>query len=462
MNSLKLLAVGAAILVGVAGVAKADTLGDVQKRGALNCGVNGPTGLTGFGIPDDQGHWRGLDVDVCRAVASAIFGDDTKVKYVPLGSKERFTALQSGEIDLLVRNSTWTFSRENDLGLEFVAVNYYDGQGFMVRKELGVDSALKLSGAIQAARWTQLTPELGYVYSFNGPHSLFSDAIRSMRALVVAHQLGHKLMGEGDEPIDLLRRALQHAAATARYNVYYGTGRDSFDIRGRVVHESIFNLSNRAYRCPSTQQGYSPFTTWTRGQAWILCGYAEQLEFLQAQPESSLASYGGKRELLQAFEAVASAVASFWLEYAPVDGIPYWDTGAPNLHRLGDWASRPSDPFNDYEPVDSSAAAIAAQGLLRYGNYLNATLRQSEGAPLRQAAFTIARHLFAEPYLSTASTHQGLILHSIYHQPNGWDHKQAGQKIANGESSMWGDYHARELALMIQREAKAGPYYQFF
>ena len=147
MNNLKLLALGAAIVVGVAGVAKADTLGDVQKRGALNCGVNGPTGLTGFGIPDDQGHWRGLDVDVCRAVASAIFGDDTKVKYVPLGSKERFTALQSGEIDLLVRNSTWTFSRENDLGLEFVAVNYYDGQGFMVRKELGVDSALKLSGA---------------------------------------------------------------------------------------------------------------------------------------------------------------------------------------------------------------------------------------------------------------------------------------------------------------------------
>jgi hypothetical protein len=283
-----------------------------------------------------------------------------------------------------------------------------------------------------------------------------------MRALVVAHQLGHRLMGEGDEPIDLLRRALQHAAATARFNVYYGTGRDSFDIRGRVVHESIFNLNNRAYRCPSTQQGYSPFTTWTRGQAWILCGYAEQLEFLQEQPHSALASYGGKRELLQAFEAVASAVASFWLEYTPVDGIPYWDTGAPNLHKLGEWASRASDPFNHYEPVDSSAAAIAAQGLLRYGNYLNVAGRQSEATPLRSAAFTIARHLFAEPYLSTNSAHQGLILHSIYHQPNGWDHKQPGKKIANGESSMWGDYHARELALMILREAKAQPYYKFF
>jgi len=322
--------------------------------------------------------------------------------------------------------------------------------------------ALKLSGAVQAARWTQLTPDLGYVYSFNGPHSLFSDTIRSMRALVIAHQLGHRLMGEGDEPIDLLRRALQHAAATARWNVYYGSGRDSFDIRGRVVHESIFNLNNGAYRCASTQQGFSPFTTWTRGQAWILCGYAEELEFLQTQSEAFLAPYGGKRELLQAFEEVMSAVTSFWIEQTPTDGIPYWDTGAPNLYKLGDWASRPSEPYNGFEPIDSSAAAIAAQGFLRYGNYLEAIGRKGEGEKYRHAAFTIAKHLFAEPYLSTNSAHQGLILHSIYHQPNGWDYKQPGQKIANGESSMWGDYHARELALMIQREAKKQPYYTFF
>jgi len=325
--------------------------------------------------------------------------------------------------------------------------------------------ALKISGAVQAARWTQLTPDLGYVYSFNGPHSLFSDTIRSMRALVIAHQLGHRLMAEGDEPVDLLRRALQHAAATARWNVYYGTGRDSFDIpdyKGRVVHESIFDLNNRAYRCASTQQGYSPFSTWTRGQAWILCGYAEQLEFLQGQTESFLASYGGKTGLLRAFEEVAAPVASFWLEHTPTDGIPYWDTGAPNLHKQGDWASRPSEPFNDHEPIDSSAAAIAAQGFLRYGNYLRLTGRESEGDLHRQAAFTIAKHLFAEPYLSTSPAHQGLILHSVYHQPNGWDYKQPGQKIANGESSMWGDYHARELALMIQREAKGQPYYTFF
>jgi len=146
MKEFKLLALGAALAItAVTGAAKADTLSDVQKRGVVVCGVN--NGLTGFAIPDSQGHWRGLSVDMCRAVASAIFGDDTKVKYAPLGTKERFTALQSGEIDLLARESTWTFSRENDLGLEFVAIDFYDGQGFMVRKELGVDSALKLSGA---------------------------------------------------------------------------------------------------------------------------------------------------------------------------------------------------------------------------------------------------------------------------------------------------------------------------
>jgi general L-amino acid transport system substrate-binding protein len=148
MTQLKLLASVAAVATLVlAGTASAGTLADVQARGSLVCGVNGPTGLTGFGIPDDKGNWTGLDVDLCRAVAAAIFGDATKVKYVPLGSKERFTALQSGEIDMLVRNSTWTFSRDTDLGLDFVQVDYYDGQGFMVRKELGVKSAKELSGA---------------------------------------------------------------------------------------------------------------------------------------------------------------------------------------------------------------------------------------------------------------------------------------------------------------------------
>jgi general L-amino acid transport system substrate-binding protein len=149
MKNLTILATAAAavILAASAGTAKATTLEDVKARGQLVCGVNGPTGLAGFGAPDDQGNWKGLDVDMCRAVAAAVFGDATKVKYVPLGSKERFTALQSGEIDMLARNSTWTLARDTELGLDFVAVNYYDGQGFMVRKELGVNSAKQLSGA---------------------------------------------------------------------------------------------------------------------------------------------------------------------------------------------------------------------------------------------------------------------------------------------------------------------------
>ncbi len=121
------------------------TLAQVKSRNILNCGSN--TGLAGFGVPDAQGNWVGLDVDYCRAVAAAIFNDPTKVKFIPLSAKDRFTALQSGEVDLLVRNSTWTMTRDTSLGLLFTGVNYYDGQGFMVRKKLGVTSALQLSGA---------------------------------------------------------------------------------------------------------------------------------------------------------------------------------------------------------------------------------------------------------------------------------------------------------------------------
>ncbi len=121
------------------------TLAAVKARGQLACGAN--TGLAGFGVPDAQGNWTGLDVDACRAIAAAIFDDPTKVRFVPLSAKDRFTALQSGEADVLIRNTTWTMSRDTTLGLNFVGVNYYDGQGFMVRKKLGVSSALELNGA---------------------------------------------------------------------------------------------------------------------------------------------------------------------------------------------------------------------------------------------------------------------------------------------------------------------------
>jgi unsaturated chondroitin disaccharide hydrolase len=322
--------------------------------------------------------------------------------------------------------------------------------------------ALKLSGAVQAARWTQLGPETGYVYSFNGPHSLFSDTMRSMRSLAVSHQLGHCLMGEQDRKISLLKRLLQHAETTSRYNVYFGEGRDIYDVRGRVAHESIFNLNDGSYRCPSTQQGYSPFSTWTRGQAWILCGYAEQLEFLSTLPEAELANEGGKRKILKRFEGVATAVADFWLAETPSDGIPYWDTGAPGLSKMKNYLNRPANPFNLHEPVDSSAAVIAAQGLLRLGAYLRRRGQSRLGKRYHQAGLTIAQRLFGEPYLSSDPRHEGLLLHSVYHRPNGWDHIPPGAGAPCGESSMWGDYHARELALMLLREATEKPAYDFF
>ena len=124
--------------------------------------------------------------------------------------------------------------------------------------------ALKTSGAVQAARWSRTGDGRGYIYSFNGAHSLFADTIRSLRSLALAHRLGHALRGENDRRISLLERWAQHAAVTAEFAVYYGEGRDAYDVRGRVAHESIFNPADGAYRCPSTQQGYSPFTTWTR------------------------------------------------------------------------------------------------------------------------------------------------------------------------------------------------------
>ncbi len=161
--------------------------------------------------------------------------------------------------------------------------------------------------------------------------------------------------------ISLLERALAHARATAEYAVYYGEGRDAYDLRGRVAHESIFNTNDGNYRCPNSQQGYSPFTTWTRGLAWAMCGFAELCEFLDTE--------SGRAADLEMFEKAARATCDFYIQHSPSDGIPYWDTGAPGLAKMGDYLARPADPMNPHEPVDSSAAAIGAQGLLRLGHY---------------------------------------------------------------------------------------------
>jgi len=319
--------------------------------------------------------------------------------------------------------------------------------------------ALKCSGAVQAGRWTRTADGRGYIYSFNGPHSLFADTIRSLRALALSHKLGHVLMGEKDVKISLLGRLIEHAAVTAQYAVFFGEGRDAYDVPGRVAHESIFNVNDGAYRCPNSQQGYSPFTTWTRGLAWIMAGYAEQLEFLDILGDEELNQWGGSGPVREMMLRAARATCDFYIEHSPADGIPYWDTGAPGLSRMGDYLEHPADPFNEHEPVDSSAAAIGGQGLLRLGNYLG---RQEEGKKYWQAGLTVLGALFDEPYISTEDEHQGLILHSIYHRPNGWDYIPPGRKIPCGESSMWGDYHAREAALYVQRTISNGPYLTFF
>jgi unsaturated chondroitin disaccharide hydrolase len=327
--------------------------------------------------------------------------------------------------------------------------------------------AIKVSGAVQAARWSPCTGGGGgYVYSFNGPHSLFVDTMRTLRVLALAHQLGHVLTGENDARVNLLDRAVRHALTTAEFVVFRGGSGHAYDVRGRTAHEAVFNRNDGRFRSRATQQGYSPFSTWTRGLAWAMLGFAELLEFLRAAGETPFAARAGVgpvtagtyADVLAAFEAAARATCDHYVDdCAAADGVPYWDDGAPGLARLPGWRTRPADPFNDHEPVDSSAAAIAAQGLLR----LAATLGPA-GERYRQAGLTVARTLFAEPYLSSDPTHEGLLLHSVYHRPNGWDHVPPGRKIPCGESSMWGDYHLLELALMVRRAARGERDYEFF
>jgi hypothetical protein len=342
----------------------------------------------------------------------------------------------------------WRLAREGALDAADWEVRYYE-------------MALAVSGAVQARRWTRL-PDGGFICSFNGAHSLFVDTIRSLRSLALAHVLGHRLMEEQDTPVSLLERLLAHARATAAFNVYYGTGRDAYDVRGRVAHEAVFNVANGSFRGPSTQQGYSPFSTWTRGLAWAVLGFAEQLEFLDTIADDVLVPAGGRAQVLDWMLEAARASADYYIESSASDGVPYWDTGAPGLARIGDWQHQPADPFNDHEPVDSSAAAIAAQGLLRLGRYLAGA--GTDGRKYEQAGLRVLATLFDPdgPYVSRDAAHEGLILHSVYHRPNGWDHVPSGARTPRGEATQWGDYHAREAALYVLRLVRGGPYLTFF
>jgi len=331
--------------------------------------------------------------------------------------------------------------------------------------------AIKASGAVQAARWSGVpvaersphaanSASLGYVYSFNGPQSLFVDTMRTVRILGCAWQLGHKLMHENDRAADLLKRSVLHGLCTSRYILFHGDSPHTYDVRGRTAHEAIFNRNDGSFRCRSSQQGYSPFSTWTRGLAWAMLGYAEELEFFAGIDEAVFQSSVGlsRQEVMACYTDAARATCDHYInDCSASDGLVYWDDGAPELWRLGDWRSRPADPYNDHEPVDSSAAAIAAQGLIRLGRHLGA-----EGAQYLHAGLTIARTLLDAPYLSESAKHQGLLLHSVYHRPNGWDYIPPGRKVPCGESSLWGDYHMLELALLLKRMAEGGKYLTFF
>jgi hypothetical protein len=269
------------------------------------------------------------------------------------------------------------------------------------------------------------------------------------------------VLDENDDTISLLGRLLEHARTTARYNVYYGEGRDIYDVVGRVAHEAIFNVNDGNFRCPSTQQGYSPFTTWTRGLAWTLSGYAEQLEFLATCSDAELVECGGRKENEQVMRRAATVTADFYIDNTPTDGIPYWDSGAPGLADLGDYLDRPAEVDNAQEPVDSSAAAIAAQGFLRLGHYLQEN-DQKQAARYTAAGLTILNRLLEVPYLSTGENHQGLLLHALYHRPRGWDHTAEGKAVPQGESCLWGDYHLMEAGLLAQRLASGKTYPVFF
>lgn len=321
--------------------------------------------------------------------------------------------------------------------------------------------ALKTSGAVQASRWSK-TMDGGYIYSFNGPHSLFVDTIRSCRSLMVSHSLGHYLPGENDKRISLFKRAIEHLQATARYSVFYGEGRDTYDVWGRTAHESVFNPNDGNFRCPNSQQGYTGFSTWTRGLAWAMLGFAEELEFLDTVPENEFEGIIEKNTLLEILLKGAKATCDFYIRNTPTDGIPYWDSGAPGLVYLDDYLNKPAYPYNDFEPVDSSAAAIGSQGLLRLGHYLKSKGVNDKGNQYFQAGLNVLSRLLEEPYLSTNPEHQGILLHSVYHRPNGWDYIPEGYQIPCNESSMWGDYHIREAALYISRIIGGESYYTFF
>jgi unsaturated chondroitin disaccharide hydrolase len=250
------------------------------------------------------------------------------------------------------------------------------------------------AGTIQSFRWKE-TGDDHYVYSFNGPQSLFIDIMMNIRILFRAHQLG------GEE--ELYRRAVTHARTTEKYLVRKAGGR-LVDGEGMVIHEAIFNPVRGEFRNLSTQQGYSPFSCWARGLAWAMYGFTDTYLFTN-EP---------------LFLETAERCAGFYLEHTPDDGVPYWDYGAPNI---------PEEPF------DSSAAAIAAGAFWKLKD-IAATRRDS--STYKQAALQILSTL-CSPEFSNDPGREGILRHGVYHKPMNW---------GVDESVMWGDYFFMEALFM--------------
>ena len=284
--------------------------------------------------------------------------------------------------------------------------------------------ALKVSGAVQARRWTPL-PGGGFIHSFNGAHSLFVDTIRSLRALALSHRLGHRLSEEQDAQVSLLDRLVQHARATARVQrLLRQRPRHLRRARPRRARERCSTPPTAPIADRTASRATRRSRTWTRGLAWAMLGFAEQLEFLETRRRCERSPANARAAVDAWMLEAARATCDFYIDHAAcADGVPYWDTGAPGLAALGDWAERDADPFNDHEPVDSSAAAIAAQGLVAPRPPARSPAARTAIATRRPVCACSTRCSIRPARISVSrADHQGLILHAVYHRPNGWDH----------------------------------------
>ena len=326
--------------------------------------------------------------------------------------------------------------------------------------------ALKVSGAVQARRWTPL-PDGGFIHSFNGAHSLFVDTIRSLRALALGHSLGQRADGGAGRARQPARPAGRSTRARRRSTTSTSArGRDRYDVRGRTAHESLFNVANGTYRGPSTQQGYSPFT-----HLDARAGLGDARVRRAARVPRHVAGRGAR---VAAAAAPTSTRCCSTRRARPATTTSTMRRVRRHavLGRRRARARASSATGATARPIRSTITSRStaprrrsrAQGLLRLGRVLTARGAQPTAIATTQAGLRVARHAVRSRAVSEhrSATHQGLLLHSVYHWPNGWDHVPAGRATPRGESSQWGDYHAREAALYVKRLAEGAPYLTFF